>query len=249
MSEPDDGDLVELREPVEGAVRADGPVVVVTAMSLKPAVREALAQRLGPGYIVRDIKDVVDTADVVLVPAVSGQLVGALREMFPGAKILVTELSDVEFGLDLPGPVSRLMRSGVDGYFVAPDLGQLAAATRDAASGVSVAALTTGARSSTPWELEAQQERQSAAVLHLVASPERGPGHQPGCFVLDVTGWLQQLHPDGADPVERLRCTGLAWTTALQLLDGGIDVAVSGVDHGVWRSKARERGVTVVEHS
>jgi hypothetical protein len=246
VSEPDHRAL-EVQDSVQGAVRVDGPIVVVTAMSLKPAVREALADRLGPGHIVRDIRDAGHRADVVLVPAVSGQLVGGLREMFPGARILVTELSDVEFGLDLPGPVSRIMRSGVDGYFVAPDLGHLAAATREAARGDSVAALTTGRHSSARWELQAQDERRCGAVLRLVVSPESGFKHEPPCFVLNVSGWLQQLHPDGAEPADRLRCMELAWTTALQLLDGGIDVAVSGVDHEVWQLRAQRTGITVVD--
>jgi len=247
VSEPDHGALAEVRDPVQGVVRADGPVVVVTAMSLPRAAREALAHRLGPGHIVRDIRDAGDTAHVVLVPAVSGQLVGGLREMFPGAKILVTELSDVEFGLDLPGPVSRIMQSGVDGYFVAPNLGQLAAATREAVQDISVAALTTGRQSSAPWELEAQDEERAGPVLRLAVSPEYGLRQQPRCFVLDVGGWLQQLHPDGAGPVDRLRCMELAWMTALQLLEGGLDVAVSGVDHEMWRLRAHQSGIAVVD--
>jgi hypothetical protein len=167
--------------------------------------------------------------------------------MFPGAKILVTELTDAEFGLDLPGPVSRIMRSGVDGYFVGPDLGQLAAATRESAQDVRVAALTTGRQSLAPWELEAPDERRGGAVLRLAVSHEHGLRQQPRCFVLDVGGWLQQLHPDGAGPVDRLRCMELAWATALQLLESGMDVAVSGVDHGVWRLRAHESGITVVD--
>lgn len=45
-------------EPTVG----NGPVVVVVAMALKPAAREALAHQLGPGHIVVDIRDASDTA-------------------------------------------------------------------------------------------------------------------------------------------------------------------------------------------
>lgn len=131
-------------EPVvEGGTRDRGPIIVVTAISLNRAAREALAERLGPGHIVRDIKEAGNTADIVLVPSVSSTLVGSLRAMFPDAKVLVTELMDDEFGIDFAGPVTRTVSSGVDGYFVVPDLDQLVTITRDAGRGVA-GALTSG---------------------------------------------------------------------------------------------------------
>ena len=163
MSDPGQEALTRADDLLEGAVRGDGPVVVVTAMPLTPVAREALAHRLGPGHIVRDIRDAGNTADVVLVPPVSGQLVGRLRNEFPGAKILVTELSDEEFALDLPGPVSRLMQSGVDGYFVAPNLDQLAAVTREVAHGGPVASLTTGTNTQASRALQARNDRGGSA--------------------------------------------------------------------------------------
>lgn len=225
-------------------------MIVVTAISLGPAAREALAHRLGPGHIVRDIRDAGDTADVVLVPPISAQLVGSLREMFAGAKILVTELSDVEFGLDLPGPVSRIMRSGADGYFVAPDLGHLAEVTRGAAQGGPVSALTTGRQSPALWELEAEDEQNGSGVLRLAVSPAPPlMGQQRRRLVLDFDTWFQQLHPHGAGAAERSRCMELAWTTALDVLECGLDVVVSGVDHEVWRQRAHRSGIQVVDEN
>ncbi len=247
MSEPDQGALEEVAGPVQGAIRAGGPVIVVTAMSLEPAAREALAHRLGPGHIVRDIRDAGTTAHVVLVPPVSAQLVGGLREMFPGAKILVTEISDAEFGLDLPGPVSRIMRSGVDGYFVAPDLNHLAAATREAAHEVPVSVVNTGRQSPALSELQAEDEQSGSGVLRLAVSPAPELEQHRRCLVLDVSGWIQQLHPDGARPADRLRCMELAWTTALHVLECGLDVVASGVDHEMWRQRAYKSGIRVAD--
>lgn len=130
--------------PVEGDGGDRGPIIVVTAISMKRAAREALAARLGPGHIVRDIKEAGNTADIVLVPSVSGMLVGGLRAMFPGAKVLVTELVDDEFGIDFAGPVTRTVSSGVDGYFVVPDLSQLASIAREAGR-ATAGALSSGA--------------------------------------------------------------------------------------------------------
>lgn len=140
--------------PVEGDAGDRGPVIVVTAISMKRAAREALAARLGPGHIVRDIKEAGNTADIVLVPSVSGMLVGGLRAMFPGAKVLVTELVDDEFGIDFAGPVTRTVTSGVDGYFVVPDLSQLASITREAGR-TSAGALSSGAGAGGLLELSA----------------------------------------------------------------------------------------------
>lgn len=122
----------------------DGPVVVVTAMSLTPAARSTLAERLGPGHIVVDIRDAGNTADIVLVPPASPQLLGALRGMFPDARLLIAEFTDAEYGAEFRGPVARSIDSGADGYFVAPTLDELAAATHQAAASPKVAGAVTG---------------------------------------------------------------------------------------------------------
>ena len=48
--------------------------------------------------------------------AVSHQLVGAWAQMFPQARIVVTEILDEELGLDVRGPVGILLDAGADAY-------------------------------------------------------------------------------------------------------------------------------------
>ncbi|GGN43666.1 hypothetical protein GCM10011578_093990 [Streptomyces fuscichromogenes] len=78
-------------EPLVGEATKGGPLIVVTAIAVEQSVREALAQRLGPGHIVLDIRDAGPDADIVLIPSASAQLLGILRLRFPQARILATE--------------------------------------------------------------------------------------------------------------------------------------------------------------
>jgi histidine triad (HIT) family protein len=99
--------------------------VVVTAMPLSKEARSDLSDMLGDGYLVVDIKQAPSTANILLTPVVSGQLLGSLRRMFPDARILFTELRDDGYGINFPGPLSRIAAQGPDGYFVAHELGAL----------------------------------------------------------------------------------------------------------------------------
>ena len=98
---------------------------VVTAMPLTDAARQRLAQLLGARVI--DVRDPERAADVVLSPSASPQLVGMLQRTYPGARIVVVELDDAEFDIDVAGPVRRLLRGGADAYLVADSLADLAA--------------------------------------------------------------------------------------------------------------------------
>lgn len=98
---------------------------VVTAMPLTDAARQRLAQLLGARVI--DVRDPERSADVVLSPSASPQLVGMLQRTYPGARIVVVELDDTEFGIDYAGPVRRLLHGGADAYLVADSLADLAA--------------------------------------------------------------------------------------------------------------------------
>lgn len=102
----------------------DGRITVVTALPLKPAARHRLADLLGARVV--DVRDEVDRADLVLTPSSSPQLIGALQRKYPDARIVVVELDDEEFDVDLPGPVKRLLRSGADGYVLAESIDELA---------------------------------------------------------------------------------------------------------------------------
>ncbi|MGZ0147664.1 hypothetical protein ACXJJ3_11390 [Kribbella sp. WER1] len=105
-----------------------GDVLVVTAMPLSANARVELSELLGEGYVVVDIRTAPSTANILLTPVVSGQLLGNLRHMFPQARILFTELHDDGHGISFPGPLARIMANGPDGYYVAHALDALAPA-------------------------------------------------------------------------------------------------------------------------
>lgn len=94
-------------------------------MPLSKEARADLSDMLGDGYMVVDIKQAPSTANILLTPVVSGQLLGSLRRMFPDARILFTELRDDGYGINFSGPLSRIAAQGPDGYFVAHELGAL----------------------------------------------------------------------------------------------------------------------------
>ncbi len=214
----------EQPDPTGSEVRDSGPVIVVTAMELRPEAREALAERLGPGHVVRDIREAGHTADLVLVPATSPQLVGALRAMFPDARILVTEFTDPLFGADFAGPVARSAESGVDGYFVVPSLDELAAITFQAAQGRPVAGLLTSGRAPRPELGEATAPaRGQLRFLDSGTSESAGSGAGVGAIMIDVDQWP-------ADDTFRR----FARMIIDQLRDQGIDVIIRTTDPGAW---------------
>jgi len=100
--------------------------VVATAMRLSKTARAELSAELGPGYIVLDLRAAPPTADVVLVPPSSPQLVGGLRAQFPGARIVVAEIDDAELGISYGGPVRRLLDAGAEAYLASTSVGRLA---------------------------------------------------------------------------------------------------------------------------
>ena len=113
--EPVDGDASEIvtRRPT-----------VVAALPLPAPARDRLASLLGARVI--DVRDADEQVDLVLTPASSPQLVGRLRRRYGSAKIVVVELDDWEFDVELPGPVKRIVRGGADGYVLADSLDELA---------------------------------------------------------------------------------------------------------------------------
>lgn len=109
------------------AVGASRPVVVVTALPLEKRAREALAAALGPGHVVTDIRDNDGSADIVVAPPCSPQALAALARAFPDARLLVAEVEDEGLGVDLGGPVGRILDGGADGYLIARSIDDLAA--------------------------------------------------------------------------------------------------------------------------
>ncbi|MEV4582594.1 hypothetical protein AB0K16_56210 [Nonomuraea jabiensis] len=94
----------------------DDVTVVATAMELSAKARRSLSTQLGADYVVLDMNAAPATADVLLVPAVSPQLIAMLRSRFPKARVIVTEIEDHELGVSYHGPVRRLLDAGADAY-------------------------------------------------------------------------------------------------------------------------------------
>jgi hypothetical protein len=98
---------------------------IVTALPLKRAARQRLADLLEARVL--DVREPCDDPDLVLTPACSPQLIGALGRKYNGAQIVVVELDDWEFDIELPGPVKRILRSGAAAYVLADSIDELAA--------------------------------------------------------------------------------------------------------------------------
>ena len=97
---------------------------VVTALPLKRAARDRLAELLDARVV--DVRDPIDHADVVLTPSCSPQLIACLKQKYEGARVIVVELDDWDLDVSLPGPVKRILRSGVDAYVLADSIEELA---------------------------------------------------------------------------------------------------------------------------
>ena len=104
----------------------DGVKVLATTMTLSTEARERLRESFGPDWVVLDFHDAPDTADVVLTGAHSPQLIHRWTLLFPQAQIIVTEILDDEFDLDVGGPVGRLMDAGAAAYLPPRPLQQVA---------------------------------------------------------------------------------------------------------------------------
>ncbi|NUR14982.1 MAG: hypothetical protein HOQ13_01520 [Dermatophilaceae bacterium] len=97
----------------------EGVKVVVTAMRLSREARRRLGDAMGPGFLVVDFADAPDSADIVLSHPVSPQLLGRFHLLFPEAHVIVTEIHDPELGIDVTGPVGRILDAGVQAYLPA----------------------------------------------------------------------------------------------------------------------------------
>ena len=97
----------------------DGVKVVVTTMRLSREARQRLGDAMGPGFLVVDFADAPDSADIVLSHPVSPQLLGRFHLLFPHAQVIVTEIYDPELGIDVTGPVGRILDAGVQAYLPA----------------------------------------------------------------------------------------------------------------------------------
>lgn len=155
-------------------VDADGVDVVparrtvVTALPLKAEARDRLAAALGARVI--DIRTECADADLVIAPSSSPQLLGRLRERYPTARLVVTELEDDDLDIELAGPVTRLLRAGADAYVVADGLDDLA--HKLGAPSTDASATGMGREHSMPMELlTASSWDELVTLLHPAEQP------------------------------------------------------------------------------
>lgn len=130
--------------PDPQATSRPGVKVVATGMKVNQRVRAYLSAALGDGFAVVDIRTAPETIDVLLVPPLSAQALGILRDEFPSARLIVTELDDPESGTWIAGPVTRAMAAGAHAYLTPGTLGDLAAEVRVVIEGRDGRALPSG---------------------------------------------------------------------------------------------------------
>ncbi|GAA0589486.1 hypothetical protein HPO96_03740 [Kribbella sandramycini] len=197
-------------------------VLVVTAMPLSEAARSELSDTLGDGYLVVDIKEAPPTANILLTPVVSGQLLGSLRAMFPEARILFTELHDDGHGISLEGPLARIVARGPDGYYVADALEALAPVVQSE----SRLQLTGSSRRNpprlalaapTPVDSAIAAPAESAGIIWLT-SPAAPPGRALDLHAIDN---LVAQVLNTATPRDDLLWAAIAVECALRLLSSG----------------------------
>lgn len=124
----------EQSDPGRSEPTDESVTVVATAMKLSDSARTKLSAELGADFIVLDMHSAPRTADVLLVPPISPQLLANLRSMFPTARIVVAELDDPELGISYHGPVRRLLDSGAELYLATTTVPHLARQLGEAVS-------------------------------------------------------------------------------------------------------------------
>ena len=120
--------------------------VVATGMKVTERVRACLSAALGDDVVVVDIKHAPKTIDALLVPPLSAQALGILRSEFPSARLIVTELDDVQSGTWIAGPVTRAMAAGAHAYLTPGTLEDLAVEVRVIIEGRDDRGLPAGSR-------------------------------------------------------------------------------------------------------
>ncbi|MFB9904940.1 hypothetical protein [Allokutzneria oryzae] len=124
------GAIIEPGSPDETAEQPlmdyDNVTVVATAMKLSASARASLSAELGADYIVLDLHAAPTTAEVLLVPPTSPQLIGSLRLMFPKARVIIAEIEDDVLGVSYHGPVRRMLDAGADNYLSSTTIPRLA---------------------------------------------------------------------------------------------------------------------------
>ncbi|WP_231950655.1 hypothetical protein [Allokutzneria albata] len=124
------GAVVDPGSPDEAAGQPqadyDDVTVVATAMKLSAEARASLSAELGADYIVLDLHSAPKTAEVLLVPPSSPQLIGSLQMLFPKARVIITEIEDDVLGVSYRGPVRRMLEAGAETYLSSTTIPRLA---------------------------------------------------------------------------------------------------------------------------
>jgi antitoxin (DNA-binding transcriptional repressor) of toxin-antitoxin stability system len=123
-----DGAIIEPGTPDDEQPLMDygNVTVVATAMKLSASARASLSAELGAHYIVLDLHAAPVTADVLLAPPASPQLIGSLRSMFPKARVIIAEVEDDVLGVSYHGPVRRMLDAGAETYLTSTTIPRLA---------------------------------------------------------------------------------------------------------------------------
>ena len=159
----------EADEDEPATPHTEGVTVVATAMRLSKAVRARLSEEFGDDYLVIDMKQAPPTVDVLLVPPGTPQLVHCLRDMFPDARVVVTEIEDDELGVSYAGQVGRMLDAGASAYLPPRPIAQVAAGVRHHLAQAEGVALE-GGGGAAPAALEAAPETEHEPL----ASSSRG---------------------------------------------------------------------------
>ncbi|GAB3299742.1 hypothetical protein GCM10027298_13050 [Epidermidibacterium keratini] len=139
-------------------VDAERPKIVVAAMDLPDEALDKLRDDFGPGFVVMDLHDAPPSADIVLVHAVSPQLIASLRAMYPDAELVITELADPDYGVDFSGPVSRLLDAGATGYLPPRSIPEVASGVRRHVESKAMETGSTRAEIGSPGSVAPQEE-------------------------------------------------------------------------------------------
>ena len=166
---------------MSGIVRMiHGPDRVVLAFRLSRPATEHLQATLGAGARLVDLRESDGHERLVLAPPASPQLLGKLKAAFPGALVMVVELTDIEAGIRRGGPVTRSLDGGADTYVVARSLDQLAEMVTQAVATPNQAPLVA--------QLSAQTEDELAALLEEVLARR------------EAVRVSREIHPAGEEP-------------------------------------------------
>jgi hypothetical protein len=157
-------------ETSENHLQVGSHVVVVTTMPLSAEVRGSLSEMLGDGYLLLDIKDAPSTTNIVLTTVLSRRSLDSLRKLFPAARILLTELDDPEQHISYPGPISRALDAGPDGYYVAHGLEALPAIVKSEAQ-----LQLLGSTRPTPMTIDTGERHWRQPVSTALRSPVSAP--------------------------------------------------------------------------